>query len=49
MNVSKTITFEIDDLSAIGKLVENGEYNSISEFVRNALREKILKRKLGDD
>ena len=46
MNVSKTITFEIDDLSVIGKLVENGEYKSISEFVKNAIREKILKRKL---
>ena len=49
MNVSKTITFKMADLSIIGELVDNGEYKSISEFVQKAIREKILKRKLGDD
>lgn len=47
MMVSKTVTFEVYDLLSIEKLVNKGEYSSISEFVQKSLREKLLR--ISDD
>ncbi|MFA0834157.1 MAG: ribbon-helix-helix protein, CopG family [Methanobacterium formicicum] len=43
MMVGKSVSIDLKDLTEIQEKVKKGESNSVSEFVRNAIR-KELKR-----
>ena len=43
MMVSKCVSMDLEDLTEIQDKIKKGESNSVSEFVRNAIR-KELKR-----
>ncbi|WP_100908787.1 ribbon-helix-helix protein, CopG family [Methanobacterium subterraneum] len=43
MMVAKCVSMDLEDLTEIQEKIKKGESNSVSEFVRNAIR-KELKR-----
>jgi Arc/MetJ-type ribon-helix-helix transcriptional regulator len=45
MIVSKSISFRLEDLVKIQERIENGEAQSISDFVRKAVKNELRKNK----
>lgn len=43
MMVGKSVSMDLNDLNKIQKRIENGESSSLSEFVRNAIKNELRK------
>ncbi|MBF4474276.1 hypothetical protein [Methanobacterium formicicum] len=43
MFVSKTVSIKVDDLLKIKRLVENGLFMNVSDFVQVAIKNQIIK------
>ncbi|HOI71252.1 MAG TPA: ribbon-helix-helix protein, CopG family [Methanobacterium sp.] len=41
MMVGKSVSVDLNDLNRIQKRIENGESSSLSEFVRNAIKNEL--------
>ena len=41
MMVSKCVSMDLEDLTEIQKKIKKGESNSVSEFVRTAIRKEL--------
>jgi len=41
MVVAKSVSMDLEDLAEIEKKIKNGESHSVSEFVRNAIRNEL--------
>jgi len=39
--VGKSVSVDLNDLNRIQKRIENGESSSLSEFVRNAIKNEL--------
>jgi Arc/MetJ-type ribon-helix-helix transcriptional regulator len=39
--VSRTVSFELEDLNKIQKKIENGEVDNLSEFVQKAINNEL--------
>jgi Arc/MetJ-type ribon-helix-helix transcriptional regulator len=39
--VSRTVSFELDDLNKIQKKIEDGEANNLSDFVQKAIKNEL--------
>jgi Arc/MetJ-type ribon-helix-helix transcriptional regulator len=39
--VAKSVSIDLDDLTEIQKKLDNGESNSLSEFIRNAIKKEL--------
>jgi len=46
MKVNKSISFEMEDLGEIEKLVKSGQYRNVSEFIQKAAEEKLGKEQI---
>jgi Arc/MetJ-type ribon-helix-helix transcriptional regulator len=44
LNVSKTVSLELEDINKIQKLIERKEVSNLSEFVQKAVKNELKKR-----
>lgn len=43
MMVAKSVSIDLNDLNKIQKKIENGESESLSQFVRNAIKKELIR------
>jgi Arc/MetJ-type ribon-helix-helix transcriptional regulator len=41
LKIAKTITLDLEDLVQIDKKIENGEFETVSEFVQIAIKKEL--------
>lgn len=41
MKVSKSLTLELEDMQKINDLIRDGEFDTFSQFTRQAIKEKL--------
>lgn len=41
--VAKSVSIDLNDLNKIQKKIENGESESLSQFVRNAIKKELIR------
>lgn len=49
LNVSKTVSIELEDINKIQKLIEQKEVSNLSEFVQKAVKNELKRRNIGTD